>query len=254
MNRGELVSNSTWIDGQNHPILAETTHYVFARQGATRSIDLMVTLTALDHVVFNDDKDGLLGLRVARWLESPEEKGGTFTDANGVATNGCSRGKCSWRCAADGRISDQRRRERRSCVVNARPLVLADWTRWRRTRCDDCDFRPSGKHWLPDLLARARLRTFCRQSAGQTRVRCEASAAELHARKGPIGDVPLSHRVLYLCCDRGGVERRGGCFCGGARNALAIGHQLPASSSKLPAKCNEWRSAMERGGRPSSFL
>jgi hypothetical protein len=28
----------------------------------------------------------LLGLRVARWLESPEEKGGTFTDANGVAT------------------------------------------------------------------------------------------------------------------------------------------------------------------------
>jgi len=85
-NRGELVSNSTWIDGQNHAILAETTHYVFARQGATRSIDLTVTLTALDHVVFNDDKDGLLGLRVARWLESPEEKGGTFTDANGVAT------------------------------------------------------------------------------------------------------------------------------------------------------------------------
>jgi len=84
--QGELVSNSTWIDGQNHAILAENTHYVFARQGATRSIDLIVTLTALDHVVFNDDKDGLLGLRVARWLESPEEKGGTFTDANGVAT------------------------------------------------------------------------------------------------------------------------------------------------------------------------
>jgi hypothetical protein len=85
-NRGELVSNSTWIDGQNHAILAETTHYVFAREDATRIIDLTVTLTALDHVVFNDDKDGLLGLRVARWLESPEEKGGTFTDANGVAT------------------------------------------------------------------------------------------------------------------------------------------------------------------------
>ena len=59
---------------------------MFARQGATRTIDLTVTLTALDHVVFNDDKDGLLGLRVARWLESPEEKGGTFTDANGVET------------------------------------------------------------------------------------------------------------------------------------------------------------------------
>jgi len=85
-SHGELVTDSTWIDGQNHPILAESTRYVFAHYGPTRSIDLIVTLKALDHVIFNDDKDGLLGLRVARWLESPEEKGGTFTDANGNAT------------------------------------------------------------------------------------------------------------------------------------------------------------------------
>ena len=84
--RGEFVADSTWIDGQNHPILAQSTRYVFAHDGPTRSIDLIVTLKALDKVVFNDDKDGLLGLRVARWLESPEEKGGTFTDANGNAT------------------------------------------------------------------------------------------------------------------------------------------------------------------------
>jgi Methane oxygenase PmoA len=85
-DRGELTTESTWIDGANHPILAETTQYVFARHGDERSIDLIAKLAALDHVVFNDDKDGLLGLRVARWLESPEEKGGTFTDVNGVAT------------------------------------------------------------------------------------------------------------------------------------------------------------------------
>jgi hypothetical protein len=84
--RGVLVTDSTWIDGNNHPILAETTRYVFAHDGPTRSIDLIVTLKALDLVVFHDDKDGLLGLRVTRWLESPEEKGGTFTDANGNAT------------------------------------------------------------------------------------------------------------------------------------------------------------------------
>jgi Methane oxygenase PmoA len=85
--RGELVTESTWITGAGDKIIAENTRYVFAKgpQGA-RSIDLIVTLHALDKVVFHDDKDGLLGLRVARWLESPEEKGGTFTDANGVAT------------------------------------------------------------------------------------------------------------------------------------------------------------------------
>jgi hypothetical protein len=85
-SRGELVTESTWIDGQNHSILSETSTYAFAHSGPTRSIDLVVTLKALDRVVFNDDKDGMLGLRVARWLESPEEKGGTFTDANGTAT------------------------------------------------------------------------------------------------------------------------------------------------------------------------
>jgi len=85
-SRGELVTNSTWIDGQNHSILSQNSTYVFAHSGTTRTIDLVVTLKALDHVVFNDDKDGLLGLRVARWLESPDEKGGTFTDANGNAT------------------------------------------------------------------------------------------------------------------------------------------------------------------------
>jgi hypothetical protein len=85
-NRGELVTTSTWVTGAGEKILAENTHYVFVHRGSTRSIDLIVTLHALDKVVFHDDKDGLLGLRVARWLESPEEKGGTFTDSNGVAT------------------------------------------------------------------------------------------------------------------------------------------------------------------------
>lgn len=85
-NHGELETESTWITGAGEKIIAEQTRYVFARRASARSIDLIVTFHALDKVVFNDDKDGLLGLRVARWLESPEEKGGTFTDSNGVAT------------------------------------------------------------------------------------------------------------------------------------------------------------------------
>jgi hypothetical protein len=85
-DRGELVVNSLWITGTNQPILSQTTRYIFTRRDHARVIDQLVTLKALDRVVFNDDKEGLLGMRVARWLESPEEKGGVFTDANGNPT------------------------------------------------------------------------------------------------------------------------------------------------------------------------
>ncbi len=85
--RGTLVTESTWITGAGEPILAETTRFVFAaRPHGVRTIDRMATLRALDKAVFHDDKDGMLGLRVASWLESATAKGGTFTDANGVAT------------------------------------------------------------------------------------------------------------------------------------------------------------------------
>jgi hypothetical protein len=85
-NQGELVVESVWITGENQQILTETTHYIFARRNGARVIDQEVTLKALDHVVFADEKDGLLGLRVARWLESPAEKGGIFMDSNGNPT------------------------------------------------------------------------------------------------------------------------------------------------------------------------
>ena len=83
---GELVVESTWITGKDEPILDQTTRYVFTRRNRARVIDQEVTLTARDRVVFNDDKEGLLGMRVAHWLESPDEKGGVFMDANGKPT------------------------------------------------------------------------------------------------------------------------------------------------------------------------
>lgn len=85
-NRGELVVESVWTAGNGKNLLNETTHYVFSRKGDERVIDRITTLTALDHVVFNDDKEGVLGIRVAHFLESPTEKGGTFTDASGNPT------------------------------------------------------------------------------------------------------------------------------------------------------------------------
>ena len=83
---GELVVDSIWQTGEGKDILKQRTKYVFAKRKGARVIDQEVTLEALDHVVFNDDKEGLLGMRVASWLESPEEKGGIFMDANGKPT------------------------------------------------------------------------------------------------------------------------------------------------------------------------
>ncbi len=85
-DRGELVVESLWVTGENKQILAETTRYVFARKAHARVIDEVVTLKALDRAVFHDDKEGVLGMRVAGWLESPDEKGGEFIDASGKPT------------------------------------------------------------------------------------------------------------------------------------------------------------------------
>ncbi|MDR3726958.1 MAG: PmoA family protein [Terracidiphilus sp.] len=84
--QGELVVESIWITGENKQIITETTRYIFSLRKGARVIDQDVSLKALDHVVFADEKDGLLGLRVARWLESPAEKGGIFMDSNGNPT------------------------------------------------------------------------------------------------------------------------------------------------------------------------
>jgi hypothetical protein len=94
-NSGELVTESTWVAGDpaagnTQPIMKQTTKYVFSRTMVggkpARAIDMTVTLKALTSVVFHDDKEGLLGIRVAHFLESPTEKGGVFMDANGKPT------------------------------------------------------------------------------------------------------------------------------------------------------------------------
>ena len=84
--RGELVVDSVWVTGQGQRILDETTQYVFLKRAHQRVIDQIITLKAIDRAVFNDDKEGLLGMRVAKWLESPTEKGGVFMDASGRPT------------------------------------------------------------------------------------------------------------------------------------------------------------------------
>jgi hypothetical protein len=85
-DRGELTVDSIWRTGEGQDILRERTKYVFLKRKGARIVDQTITLEALDRAVFHDDKEGLLGMRVASWLESPEEKGGVFMDANGKPT------------------------------------------------------------------------------------------------------------------------------------------------------------------------
>jgi hypothetical protein len=85
-DHGELVVESIWVTSEGKDLLKDTTRYVFTKRKNARMIDQIVTLQALDKAVFNDDKEGVLGMRVAHWLESADEKGGIFMDANGRPT------------------------------------------------------------------------------------------------------------------------------------------------------------------------
>src|ERR1700761_6801524 len=82
----EIVTETTWVDGKGEELLRDHTKLTFHRAGNANVIDRETTLTALAPVVFHDDKEGMLGLRVAHFLESATEKGGMFADASGRVT------------------------------------------------------------------------------------------------------------------------------------------------------------------------
>jgi len=84
---GELEVEMDWVMPDGQPILHETTEFIFRAGPGRRVVDRISTLTALDQpVVFKDDKEGMLGLRVRRELEQPSTEAVTFTDASGRPT------------------------------------------------------------------------------------------------------------------------------------------------------------------------
>src|SRR5262249_6765815 len=85
--RGELVTEADWMLHDGKTLLGERTAYVFSGDDTSRRIDRTTTLTALnERVRFDDAKDGMLGLRVARQLELPSTKAEVFTDISGRKT------------------------------------------------------------------------------------------------------------------------------------------------------------------------
>jgi hypothetical protein len=86
-DRGELEVAADWITGKQQLALKEHTQLIFRGGLGFRSVDRITTLQALgEKVVFHDDKEGLLGMRVTRALEAPSDKAEVFTDASGRPT------------------------------------------------------------------------------------------------------------------------------------------------------------------------
>jgi len=86
-DQASLSVEMDWINGKGSVILKEATTFVFRIGKDVRIIDRLTTLTAqAEPVVFNDDKEGVIGIRVARSLEEPSKKPEVFTDAAGRPT------------------------------------------------------------------------------------------------------------------------------------------------------------------------
>jgi hypothetical protein len=82
--RAELGVRLAWVSGAGRTILDEETTFVFEARPGVRLIDRLTMLRPTDaKVTFNDNKEGMLGLRVVRALEDPAEKSGEFVDASG---------------------------------------------------------------------------------------------------------------------------------------------------------------------------
>ena len=86
-DRGNLVIEADWLKPDGTALLKEHTEFVFRGDAGSRTIDRTTTLTALgERVVFQDDKEGTFGMRVARALELPYDKAEVLIDESGHPT------------------------------------------------------------------------------------------------------------------------------------------------------------------------
>jgi hypothetical protein len=84
---GILITTESWVDPTGKELLAEKTEYHFIAKGSVRIIDRITTLTATNKTVsMKDNKEGMIGMRVARQLELPSKEELILTDSKGNPT------------------------------------------------------------------------------------------------------------------------------------------------------------------------
>ena len=85
--KAELTVSANWLKPDGSTLLKEQTTFTFMAKDSIRIINRKTTLTALDEtVVFKDNKEGMIGMRMARQLELPSDKPVTLSDAHGKKT------------------------------------------------------------------------------------------------------------------------------------------------------------------------
>jgi hypothetical protein len=85
-SKGILAYHANWTNQQKQVLLEETTRFVFSGSMNQRIIDRITILKADTEVIFNDAKDGMLGLRLAHELQIPTNEDQKFTDNKGNVT------------------------------------------------------------------------------------------------------------------------------------------------------------------------
>ncbi len=71
---GELEVTKEWVNADGEVLIIENTTYIFRGDGNRRSIDRITRLQSSgDDISLKDNKEGMIGIRMARELEHPDE-------------------------------------------------------------------------------------------------------------------------------------------------------------------------------------
>lgn len=84
--KGTLEIKAGWDDYKGKNLLEEITQFTFEAVGNDRIITRKTTLTAIEEVQMDDNKEGMIGIRVAKWLELPSNSPAYLVDQNGEKT------------------------------------------------------------------------------------------------------------------------------------------------------------------------
>ena len=85
--QGVLVVAADWVDFTEKTLLKEETQFIFSGEGDWRIIERITQLTAQqDTVIFTDNKEGVIAIRMDRAFEEPSNRPELYLDAQGNPT------------------------------------------------------------------------------------------------------------------------------------------------------------------------